>query len=216
MRAFNCLMRELRLSGFPVILIAVVFSLLIWSRASAFGSPAECNPQTVIVIIGSKLSAITSGRKAGLVTSSVMLFYLLLFATSTYRPLPSPRHISKDSDSVPRAESTSNRLTLRSLFLNVVVKTQITPRPEDSSSTRDLKYAIRYMGLSWAIITSAMFILSNELTIRANSHLLTDVTEARNWTLAQVRNIYLLLRSSKQYTLTYYYFFCSPRFFLSS
>ncbi|EIM90726.1 uncharacterized protein STEHIDRAFT_152428 [Stereum hirsutum FP-91666 SS1] len=203
-------MRIMRLSGVPVIAIAIAFSLFVWRHASTFGADPACNPHTVLVILGSHLTATTTGRIAALTISYICLFFFVFFALldslslflfhffpEQLKPyasvemglltplflLPIP-HIGAPTarSLLPRALGILFLPIYFSLFIFAIFSFFARLLLEPYVLLQIFKRA----SIAFSILLPTALIVSNELTLNANSHLLGgDGRDSRDWTLGQ-------------------------------
>lgn len=63
----------------PVVLIATTFTGYVWIRAPSFGTPSECNSETLFVVLGKKLSAVHAGCIVALILITLHTAFLFSF-----------------------------------------------------------------------------------------------------------------------------------------
>ncbi|EIM82534.1 uncharacterized protein STEHIDRAFT_149552 [Stereum hirsutum FP-91666 SS1] len=61
----------------PVLIMAIVFGLFVWTKLPSLGSDAECNPDTTVVVIGAHFSSMRSGRIVSLIVSCLHLYLII-------------------------------------------------------------------------------------------------------------------------------------------
>ncbi|KZT38008.1 hypothetical protein SISSUDRAFT_1047729 [Sistotremastrum suecicum HHB10207 ss-3] len=189
----------------PVFLIATTFTGYIWIKAPSFGTPSVCNPETLFVILGKKLSAVHGGRISALILIGIHGVFLFLFLVSglaffIWDHFASPSRTIVPAYLFPLTSESQRKLNpnleeyvhipLRenTFAIEKVFRSRRRRKPrEERNYVSQLRIG---MITIWSGIL-VIFVLLIELTIKDNVSLILDPNDS-TWTLGQVFPVVML------------------------